>query len=137
SKNSADAATAATSGGYTSVYNAADDAAATATKFMDAAVNVADDSAGLLSTMEKAIVDFISKLAEKGPVKSLLKGCAKIFGTTIDDAMIALGFKKAGEQFAKKAGESVAKSALKSVANALSVIPVVTVVLAVGYFISG
>ena len=137
SKNSADAATAATSGGYTSVYNAADDAAATATKVMDAAVNVADDSAGLLSTMKKGIVDFISKLGEKGPVKSLLKGCAKIFGTTIDDAMIALGFKKAGEQFAKKAGESVAKSALKSVANALSVIPVVTVVLAVGYFISG
>lgn len=102
-----------------------------------AAASGADDAANLLTKMKKGITSFFTKIAENKTVKGLLKGVAKIFGTSLDDILIEKGFKEAGELFAKKAGESVAKSALKSVANALAVIPIATIVLAITYFVSG
>lgn len=114
-----------------------DDAATTLGKVADAAVNSADDAAGLLSKAKNGIISFFNKLAENSVVKNLFKTVAKIFGTSIDDVLIAKGLKTVGERLAKKAGDSVAKSALKSLANALAVIPIATIVLAVGYFVSG
>ena len=99
--------------------------------------STADDAAGFLSKIKNGILKFFNGIAENKAVTKLISGVAKIFGTTIDDALIALGFKEAGELFVKKIGENAAKSTLKSLANTLVTIPIFTIVLAIGYFTSG
>ena len=118
---------------------AADDVAKDATSKIASAVAGATDEAasGILAGIKKNIIKFFNGLAENSIVKNALKGVAKIFNTSIDDVIITKAFQETGEMFAKKAGDSVAKSALKSLGNALSAIPIVTIVLAAGYFIGG
>lgn len=99
--------------------------------------STADDAAGFLSKIKNGILKFFNGIAENKAVTKLISGVAKIFGTTIDDALIAAGFKEAGELFVKKIGENAAKSTLKSLANTLVTIPIFTIVLAIGYFTSG
>lgn len=102
-----------------------------------AVASTADDAAGFLAKIKNGILKFFNGLAENKTVTKLISGVAKIFGTSIDDVLVAKGFKTVGEQFAKKIGENAAKSALKSAASALASIPIFTIVMAVGYFASG
>ena len=102
-----------------------------------AVASTADDAAGFIAKIKNGILKFFNGLAENKTVTKLISGVAKIFGTSIDDILVAKGFKTVGEQFAKKIGENAAKSALKSAASALASIPIFTIVMAVGYFASG
>ena len=97
----------------------------------------ADDAVGLLAKVKNGILNFFNGIANNKVVTKLISGVAKIFGTTVDDAMIALGFKEAGEAFVKKIGDNAAKSALKSLANSLASVPLVGIAMAIGYFVSG
>ena len=90
-----------------------------------------------ITKIKDGIIDFFSKIGENSAVKKLFSGVAKVFGTSIDDVLIANGMKSVGEALAKEAGENIATSALKSVANALAAIPIATIVLAITYFVSG
>ena len=107
------------------------------TKAGQTAAGAADDAAGFLAKIKNGILKFFNGLAENKAVTKLISGVAKIFGTSIDDVLVAKGFKTVGESFAKKIGENAAKSALKSAASALASIPIFTIVMAVGYFTSG
>lgn len=99
--------------------------------------STADDAPGLLSKVKNGIISFFEKLGSNSTVIKLFKTVAKVFNTTIDDALVAANLKKAGEKLAIEAGENLSKSALKSAANALAVIPIATIVLAAIYFVNG
>lgn len=136
-----------------SISSAADDLVANTTggasdnvalRFVDkvddvakATVSTADDAATWLSKSKKGITEFFTKLGENSTVKRCFATVGKILGTSVDDILVSKGFKTIGEQFAKKAGDNVVKSSLKSLASALSAIPIATIILAAGYFVSG
>ena len=101
------------------------------------AVGNATGTTGLLSKIKNGIISFFTKIGENGVVKKLISGIAKILGTSIDDILLEKGMKTVGEQLAKKVGENVAVSALKSIGSVLASIPIFTIVMAVGYFVSG
>ena len=123
-------------GGIDNLVNAAK-TKVTSSSVGKAVASTADDAAGFLSKIKNGILKFFNGIAENKTVTKLISGVAKIFGTSIDDVLVAKGFKTVGETFAKKIGENAAKSALKSAASALASIPIFTIALAVGYFVSG
>lgn len=125
--------------GYTATTasGSVDDIVTTLGRAASSAAGAVDDVGGMIGKIKTGITTFFTKIGENKVVRGLLKGVAKIFGTSIDDVLIATGFKEAGELLAKKVGENVVKSSLKSLVNALAVIPIATIVLAVGYFVSG
>ena len=101
------------------------------------AVGKATGTTGLMSKIKNGIISFFTKIGENTVVKKLLKTIAKFMGTSLDDILVANSMKTVGEALAKKVGENVAVSALKSIGSVLASIPIFTIVMAVGYFVSG
>ena len=125
------------SGAVQKVSESSPKAATAIEKVASTATKAADNVSGFLPKIKEGILKFFTGIAENKVVKGLLSGAAKIFGTSIDDVLITTGFKEAGELLAKKVGENIVSNVAKSLVNALAVIPIATIALAVTYFISG
>ena len=120
-------------------------AAKTAGEAVESAAKNADDVVKAATTadskglekMTKALTNWFKNLGENSVVKNLIKGAAKILGTSIDDVLISQGFETLGNKFAVTLADKGASKIAKTAVTALAQIPIVNIAIAAGYFLSG